>query len=118
MNVIIFDLGGSTFDLFLMAIEEGILVVKATTGDTHLGAKDFDKRDGRSFAKASILIKSLLMVPMFKLLLTGEEAEKFEDKQKELEAIFNPIIDKMYQGSCDGLAAGGSGAGPKIKEVE
>ncbi|GJU34585.1 heat shock cognate 70 kDa protein [Tanacetum coccineum] len=46
------------------------------------------------------------------------EPEKFEDKQKELEAIFNPVIAKMYQGSCDGPAAGGSGAGPKIEEVD
>nr|GEY62932.1 heat shock cognate 70 kDa protein [Tanacetum cinerariifolium] len=48
MNVLIFDLGGSTFDLSLLAIEEGILEVKATTGDTHLGAEDFDKRDDGS----------------------------------------------------------------------
>jgi heat shock 70kDa protein 1/2/6/8 len=41
-NVLIFDLGGSTFDVSLLTIEEGIFEVKATTGDTHLGGEDFD----------------------------------------------------------------------------
>ncbi|GKC11495.1 multidrug resistance-associated protein 6 [Tanacetum coccineum] len=40
MNVLMFDLGGSTFDLSLLTIKEGILEVKAATGDTHLGGED------------------------------------------------------------------------------
>merc|ERR1711972_484935 len=43
-NVLIFDLGGGTFDVSLLAIEEGIFEVKATAGDTHLGGEDFDSR--------------------------------------------------------------------------
>merc|ERR1712146_448772 len=40
----IFDLGGGTFDVSLLTIEEGIFEVKATAGDTHLGGEDFDNR--------------------------------------------------------------------------
>jgi L1 cell adhesion molecule like protein len=43
-NVVIFDLGGGTFDVSLLTIEEGIFEVKATAGDTHLGGEDFDNR--------------------------------------------------------------------------
>jgi len=43
-NVLIFDLGGGTFDVSLLAIDDGIFEVKATAGDTHLGGEDFDNR--------------------------------------------------------------------------
>jgi L1 cell adhesion molecule like protein len=43
-NILIFDLGGGTFDVSLLTIEEGIFEVKATAGDTHLGGEDFDNR--------------------------------------------------------------------------
>ncbi|AAF18501.1 putative Heat shock protein 70 family [Arabidopsis thaliana] len=43
-NVLIFDLGGGTFDVSLLTIEEGVFEVKATAGDTHLGGEDFDNR--------------------------------------------------------------------------
>jgi len=43
-NVLIFDLGGGTFDVSVLAIEKGIFEVKSTAGDTHLGGEDFDSR--------------------------------------------------------------------------
>ncbi|TDL24715.1 hsp70-like protein, variant 1 [Rickenella mellea] len=43
-RVLIFDLGGGTFDVSLLTIEDGIIEVKATAGDTHLGGEDFDNR--------------------------------------------------------------------------
>merc|ERR1719327_1499826 len=43
-NVLIFDLGGGTFDVSILAIEGGIFEVKSTAGDTHLGGEDFDNR--------------------------------------------------------------------------
>ena len=43
-SVLIFDLGGGTFDVSLLTIEDGIFEVKATAGDTHLGGEDFDNR--------------------------------------------------------------------------
>nr|XP_027111015.1 heat shock cognate 70 kDa protein-like [Coffea arabica] len=44
INVLIFDLGGGTFDVSVLTIEEGFFEVKATAGDTHLGGEDFDNR--------------------------------------------------------------------------
>jgi L1 cell adhesion molecule like protein len=41
---LIFDLGGGTFDVSLLSIDEGVFEVKATAGDTHLGGEDFDER--------------------------------------------------------------------------
>ncbi|KAF8214972.1 heat shock protein 70 family [Mycena galopus ATCC 62051] len=43
-NILIFDLGGGTFDVSLLTIEGGVFEVKATAGDTHLGGEDFDNR--------------------------------------------------------------------------
>ncbi|XP_070567813.1 heat shock 70 kDa protein 1B-like [Ptychodera flava] len=43
-NVLIFDLGGGTFDVSVLTIDEGIFEVKSTAGDTHLGGEDFDQR--------------------------------------------------------------------------
>merc|ERR1719389_1606843 len=48
-NVLIFDLGGGTFDVSLLTIEEGIFEVKSTAGDTHLGGEDFDNRMADNF---------------------------------------------------------------------
>ncbi|KAK5581849.1 hypothetical protein RB653_003429 [Dictyostelium firmibasis] len=44
MNILIFDLGGGTFDVSLLTIDDGVFEVKATAGDTHLGGEDFDNR--------------------------------------------------------------------------
>ena len=44
VNVLIYDLGGGTFDVSLLSIEDGVFEVKATAGDTHLGGEDFDRR--------------------------------------------------------------------------
>ena len=43
-TVLIFDLGGGTFDVSLLTIDDGVFEVKATAGDTHLGGEDFDSR--------------------------------------------------------------------------
>jgi len=43
-NVLVFDLGGGTFDVTLLTIEGGVFEVLATNGDTHLGGEDFDQR--------------------------------------------------------------------------
>jgi heat shock 70kDa protein 1/2/6/8 len=50
-TVLIFDLGGGTFDVSILAIEDGVFEVKATAGDTHLGGEDFDERLMDHFVK-------------------------------------------------------------------
>ena len=49
-NVLIFDLGGGTFDVSVLTMEDGVFEVKATAGDTHLGGEDFDTRMVDHFA--------------------------------------------------------------------
>jgi heat shock protein 5 len=43
-NVVVFDLGGGTFDVSLLTIDNGVFVVMATSCDSHLGGEDFDQR--------------------------------------------------------------------------
>merc|ERR1712186_23774 len=50
-NVLIFDLGGGTFDVSILSIDDGIFEVKSTAGDTHLGGEDFDNRMVDHFTK-------------------------------------------------------------------
>ncbi len=50
-NVLIFDLGGGTFDVSLLTIDDGVFEVKATSGDTHLGGSDFDNLITQHFIK-------------------------------------------------------------------
>jgi heat shock protein 5 len=50
-NIIVFDLGGGTFDVSLLTIDNGVFEVVATSGDTHLGGEDFDQRLVEHFQK-------------------------------------------------------------------
>jgi len=50
-NILVFDLGGGTFDVTLLTIDNGVFEVLATSGDTHLGGEDFDQRLMEFFAK-------------------------------------------------------------------
>ena len=50
-NILIYDLGGGTFDVTLLSIEEGVFEVKATAGDTRLGGEDFDTRLVQHFSQ-------------------------------------------------------------------
>merc|ERR1719208_707946 len=50
-NVLVFDLGGGTFDVSLLTIDNGVFEVVATNGDTHLGGEDFDQRVMQHFIK-------------------------------------------------------------------
>merc|ERR1711899_548727 len=50
-NVLVFDLGGGTFDVSLLTIADGVFEVVSTNGDTHLGGEDFDQRVMQHFMK-------------------------------------------------------------------
>jgi heat shock protein 5 len=52
MNILVFDLGGGTFDVSLLTIDDGFFEVVATNGDTHLGGEDFDNRMMKFFVDA------------------------------------------------------------------
>ncbi|KAF8566891.1 hypothetical protein P879_06173 [Paragonimus westermani] len=51
-NILVYDLGGGTFDVSLLTIENGVFEVVATSGDTHLGGEDFDQRVTDYFLKS------------------------------------------------------------------
>merc|ERR1719159_1329722 len=50
-NILVFDLGGGTFDVSILTIDNGVFEVLSTNGDTHLGGEDFDQRLISYFAK-------------------------------------------------------------------
>jgi heat shock protein 5 len=50
-NILVYDLGGGTFDVSILTIDEGVFEVLATNGDTHLGGEDFDQRTMDYFIK-------------------------------------------------------------------
>ncbi|KAL3870970.1 hypothetical protein ACJMK2_038995 [Sinanodonta woodiana] len=50
-NILVFDLGGGTFDVSLLTIDDGVFEVVSTNGDTHLGGEDFDQRVMEHFIK-------------------------------------------------------------------
>merc|ERR1719149_284779 len=50
-NILVYDLGGGTFDVTLLCIEDGVFEVKSTAGDTHLGGEDFDQNLMAHFAR-------------------------------------------------------------------
>merc|ERR1712032_1334430 len=50
-NILVYDLGGGTFDVSLLTIDNGVFEVLATNGDTHLGGEDFDQRVMQHFIK-------------------------------------------------------------------
>ena len=68
-NILVFDLGGGTFDVSILTIDNGVFEVVSTAGDTHLGGEDFDHRVMEYFIK---LIKKKHHVRLL-LLLTGLE---------------------------------------------
>ena len=74
-NVLIFDLGGGTFDVSLLSIEDGIFEVKATAGDTHLGGEDFDNRMVDYFLCDSASYD--VFTPSTRLVFIGEGAGCF-----------------------------------------
>jgi heat shock 70kDa protein 1/2/6/8 len=76
-NILIFDLGGGTFDVSLLTIEDGIFEVKATAGDTHLGGEDFDSR----------------MVNHF--------VQEFKKKNKGLDLSSNPRALRRLRTACE-----------------
>jgi len=97
-NVLIYDLGGGTFDVSLLTIDDGIFEVKATAGDTHLGGEDFDNKIvefcvGKFFKETGIDIRGNARA-MRRLRTQCEKAKRFlsSTKQTDIE------VDAMAEG--------------------
>jgi len=95
-HIIVYDLGGGTFDVSLLSIDEGVFEVLATAGDTHLGGEDFDQRVINYFAKSynkknGVDITKDLKA-MGKLKREAEKAKRTLSSQKttriEIESFF------------------------------
>lgn len=96
-QIIVYDLGGGTFDVSLLTIDRGVFEVLATAGDTHLGGEDFDQRVINFFAKKynkenNVDISKDLKT-MGKLKREAEKAKRTLSSQKttriEIEAFHN-----------------------------
>ncbi|PIO38660.1 hypothetical protein AB205_0102150 [Aquarana catesbeiana] len=82
-NMLIFDLGGGTFDVSILTIEDGIFEVKSTAGDTHLGGEDFDNRMVNRFVaefkrkhKKDIVYKRYAALRRDKLCISSQWSER------------------------------------------
>ena len=96
-QIIVYDLGGGTFDVSLLSIDRGVFEVLSTAGDTHLGGEDFDQRIINHFAKKfnkenDVDITKDLKT-MGKLKREAEKAKRTLSSQKttriEIESFFN-----------------------------
>lgn len=85
-QVLVYDLGGGTFDVSILTIEEGVFEVQSTAGDTHLGGEDFDNRVINYFAKKYNKEKSVDITKdaktMGKLKREVEKAKRTLSSQK------------------------------------
>merc|ERR1711935_1149436 len=77
-NVLVFDLGGGTFDVTLLTIDSGVFEVLSTNGDTHLGGEDFDQRVMQFFIK--------MMKKKSNVDITGDKRE-LQKLRKEVERV-------------------------------
>ena len=113
-NVLIFDLGGGTFDVSLLSLEDGLFEVKATNGNTHLGGEDFA-------TQATVDIDALMEGEDLNVVITRS---KFEDLcmdlfKKCMPPLENVIKDaKMSKSQIDEVVlVGGSTRIPKIQSM-
>ena len=94
-KVLVYDLGGGTLDVTVLITDGGLLSVKSTSGDTHLGGEDFDNRMVdyclKEFCKKTFKTKTLL---------NGEETIELCDKYKisTLQSLYRIDIDKTLVG--------------------
>lgn len=96
-QIIVYDLGGGTFDVSLLSIEEGVFEVLATAGDTHLGGEDFDNRVSdyilKQFQKKEGLDASKNKRSVGKLRREVEQAKRILSSQMstkiEIESFFD-----------------------------
>jgi L1 cell adhesion molecule like protein len=116
-KIVIFDLGGGTFDVSLMTVEDGVFEVRATSGDTHLGGQDFDNRivewaleefkrktkiDARSNHKALARLR-LAAERAKKTLSTAANATMEVDSLAEGQDFQATLTRAKFESLCDDL---------------
>ena len=116
-KVVIFDLGGGTFDVSLLSVEDGVFEVLATSGDTHLGGQDVDTRivewameefkrktkiDVRSNAKAMARLR-LVAERVKKTLSTANQATLEVDSLAEGNDLVLTITRPKFESLCEDL---------------
>ncbi|MBA2945998.1 molecular chaperone DnaK [Streptomyces himalayensis] len=93
-TILVFDLGGGTFDVSLLEIGEGVVEVKATNGDTHLGGDDWDQRIVEYLAKQ---FKNNYGVDLFKDKMAVQRLREAAEKAKiELSAATETTVNLPY----------------------
>lgn len=96
-NILVFDLGGGTFDVTLLTIDNGVFEVLATNGDTHLGGEDFDQRIMKYFMKIFKKKHKISLTKdkraMQKLRRESERVKRALSTQPQARAEIEALID-------------------------
>jgi heat shock protein 5 len=99
-NIIVFDLGGGTFDVSLLTIDNGVFEVVATAGDTHLGGEDFDQRLTEHFVKVFKKKNNGIDLKKDKRALNKLKQE-VEKAKRDLSSV--PQVKITIEGLIDGI---------------
>lgn len=96
-TILVYDLGGGTFDVSLLSIEDGVFEVLATSGDTHLGGEDFDNRVReyliKQFKKKTQLDPTTDAKAMGKLKRESEKAKRTLSSQMQVRVEIENLMD-------------------------
>ncbi len=126
-TIAVYDLGGGTFDISVLELGEGVIEVKSTNGDTHLGGDDFDQiiidwladefkkeqgvdlksdkqalqrlRDGAEKAKIELSssMEAEISIPFITADASGPKHLEIKLSRAKLEAMVKPLIDKSFE---------------------
>ncbi|EKX31346.1 heat shock protein 70-like protein [Guillardia theta CCMP2712] len=106
-NILVFDLGGGTFDVSLLTVNNGVFEVLATNGDTHLGGEDFDKRLVAHIVKSAISTRIPKVRQLLKEFFNGKEPS--HDVNPDEAVAFGATVQAgILTGQDFALMAGGS----------
>ncbi|KAL7451026.1 hypothetical protein ACHAWC_004177 [Mediolabrus comicus] len=91
-NILVYDLGGGTFDVTAMTIDDGVFEVKGTAGDTHLGGEDFDQRVMQYYIKKSNVDLSSDNRALQKLRKEVERAKRALSSQQQVRLEIDNLV--------------------------
>ena len=129
--VAVYDLGGGTFDISILRIEDGVFEVLATNGDTFLGGDDFDRQVSNHWlSELGLEMKNLSRTETQSIRLLAEEAKKqvcnggsftgeFQNKSVELNlSIFNALIDTLVGKTMESCQRAVADSGVKLSDIQ